>query len=384
MSRYSPTVLPESGPGFGDFARSLADSLDQRRTRKRQEHQDQEADEDRRREHTRQDRQDAWTEEQHGQQKLLDAISLYNSGYREGAPPTGDPSTDLAAAIAGQRGNRTQGQDTYAEPAQPQRGNATQTGEGADALAAGLESRRARPAGFGNTTAQGTASPQASAPSPVTQLGQKFYSPPGASGYFDLDQTPEARTARQKDADDRREHGQHLEDLGVEHGYREGEGAASDQRRHAGDLELEDRRHRGDMEEEALRSRRENATTARTADEETAQGAAFLKSVGAKGKDDPLIAAFGRAFQGVREANPKWHPGRVAFQAQKMLKASRPDLFPQPPARASTWTQPPPYEPEQPDASGRPALSAEEKQRARTDAGFREFLAAKGYKEGDY
>lgn len=241
MSRYGPSVLPEAGPGFGDFANSVAGSLEQRRGRKRQEKQDQVFEEERQRTHTRQDEQDSLAREQAGRQRLLDAISLYDSGYREGSPPpSGDPTQDLAAMVAGQRGNRLQGQGAAPEPSPgPQMGNATQTmgAPGGTAQAAGpaMTGRAGGPAEMG-------------VPGPMTQLGQKFYLMPGGGGYIDPSQTPEARKRTAALEDDTRNQQQALELEGVQHGYR---GQEQDQehgyRTQEGeaDNDRDDRRERG-------------------------------------------------------------------------------------------------------------------------------------------
>jgi hypothetical protein len=246
MGRFSPSVLPEQDSSFADFAHGLADSLDRRRERKRTDKLDKTAEENRARQQKREDLNDEYQREERGRRQLEHTLNLYNAGYREGAPPQ-QTAHDLAAAVEA-RGNRLQSQGAYQPPPPPtpQPGNQTQMGGPPGAY----------------PQAAGPAMPAPMAPSPMQQLGQKFYIPVG-SGYIDPEATPDARKARREDEVDTRRHQQELEVEGTRQTNRLAADEADnerDDRRALEGYDRDDRRESGRQRHERLteaeRSRR--------------------------------------------------------------------------------------------------------------------------------
>lgn len=309
MGRYSPTVLPNEqadfGAQLGDAASSLAQGLEARRQKRRQETSDKEAEEDRGRLHTHQDEAWATERESAARQRILDAVSLYNTGYRENAGPTAGQG-DVAGAIEAQRGNRLlQGNGAPPQAGQEpppvqtgargtgagEWGNMLQGQNGVTGSMGRVPTERARdglPAqtDYGNaryaagdpedqgistplyppdggtpvqTGARGTLGGMNGSPvHPMTQIGQKFYLPlPGGAGYIDPEQTPEARQQRATRANEDYEYGHKKELAGTEHGYRtEEEGG-----RYQHDVDLEGVRGRNQLTQDRAKFRHEDYQT---------------------------------------------------------------------------------------------------------------------------
>lgn len=338
MGRYSPSVLPENtnGPSFlsemGDAAEGIAGALEGRRVRKRQEHLDQQADQDRTRRIGHED--EAWGREREAsaRQKLLDAVTLYQSGYREGAAPTDNPTgqpggeggEQLAAAIDARRGGPMipgqptvqEGQPAAADPRQPlgrpEWGNMVQGQAGVTQSAGRVptENYRAAAPQPGGTPFQADAdfpmdqgistplypSQQAGGSlgptqrptqlgvqreHPMTTYGARFYKLPGVDGYIDTEGTPEARKQRYELEQEDRRFG-HDRDI---EGLRSTNAQALEDRRQRGDLELEDRRNVN----ETGRDRLKYAQDTRHEREETrrAESVARIRAGASGGNDGP-------------------------------------------------------------------------------------------------
>jgi hypothetical protein len=332
MGRYSPTVLPNQetdfGAQLGDAASTLAQGLEARRQKRRQETSDKEAEEDRGRLHTHQDEEWSRAREQAARQKILDAVSLYNTGYRENAGPTAGQG-DVAGALEAQRGNRVlQGNGVAPQAGQGpppvqtgargtgagEWGNMLQGQSGVTGSMGRVPTEDARDgvqpsADYGDaryaagdpedqgistplyppdgstpvqTGARGAMGSMNGAPHPMTQIGQKFYLPlPGGAGYIDPEQTPEARQQRVARENEDYEYGHRRELAGTEHGYRtEEEGG-----RYQHDVDLEGMRGRNQLTQDRAKYRHEDHQTGLETDR--AVQVARIRAGGTSGNDGP-------------------------------------------------------------------------------------------------
>jgi len=237
VGRYSPTVLPERGE---DLGAALADAIQTFRGVRQDRKQERIAQEDRERRVRREDVGDERQREQDSRQRVLDAITRYQSGYREGEPPPdAPPEEQLAALIAAQRGNRTQAQD--AAPPPDQRGNLTQS------IVPGP--RPPHGGALPGSSVPGPVDPRAAlaAPSAIRQAGTQFYRIAG--GYIDPTATPDARQDARAEARDTRT----FERQGARDEAIAGREGARDERLAGREDVRDDRRYRREM---ALADRR--------------------------------------------------------------------------------------------------------------------------------
>jgi hypothetical protein len=303
VGRFSPTQVPERGPGFADFAQQLARALDQRRERKRQQTLDTQNTTQLGIENTRADERLGLLRDENRNQELERQVRLANEGYRAGTAPASD---GLASAVEAQRGNLT-AQGTAAPMAPP------------------LDQR-------GNVTAMGTTG----APTSLTeQAGRQFYIPlAGGQGFIDPSQTPEARaesryqthTTGERQYEDRvRGEGVSNADRVRQEGFAHEDTTAT--RRFGQERELLHERLAGELDQVRLRNRQAKKST--DAGDE-AEGQAIMATA-----HPPVLArALSRAWNAILAANPGMSEGRAAKQAYDAVTKVRPDLEVQTPSKA--------------------------------------------------
>jgi hypothetical protein len=302
MSRYSPTVHPESG-GAGAAGAAIADALQGVAQHLRQKKQDKIAEEERQRQNKREDEQDTRAREAAERQKVLDAIAMFAAGYREGEPPPGAPvdapggNPDVAMLIDAQRGNRTQGmaapaaaapagiESTYVD-GHSRLGNRLPSGPGV--LTDPAADPFAAPPGPGPGMGPAPLGPRPGAL--IAQAATQFYRLPGGMGYIDESATPEARRRQREDEVDEREERQLGERDARDHTQALELADRTDERQRARDDRLagredarDDRRYHREVDLEGLRSR--NARSLQDLRGQQARDVATIRNRGTAGAD---------------------------------------------------------------------------------------------------